>query len=176
MAFDRSGQVTAAISGAFQDHPLLWLPDKPYDPAASSKEQRPGQGHQCAQCCFFDHTRTLEGLVHAKVTVRVLGPYYTSGRECAGLKDFFTQYLTRQPVDAREQSQASLHEPLIQAYPSKAAYCGVLEALAAQSQQPTAEVVNKVVAVMTMWAEGIAKGKLKVSRGDVGVVCRGGAD
>lgn len=161
MAFDRSGQVTAAISGAFQDHPLLWLPDKPYDPAASSKEQRPGQFHQCAQCCFFDHTRTLEGLVHAKVTVRVLGPYCTSGRECAGLKDFFTQYLTRQPVGAREQ-QASLQEPLIQAYPSKAAYCGVLEALVGQSEQPTAELVNKVVAVMTMWAEGIAKGKLKV--------------
>jgi hypothetical protein len=196
MYHDYSGEACADISRAFQQHPLLWLPDKPYtDSGATSRlqEQLPGRFHHCEQCCFFDQTRTMEGLVHDKVTLRVLGPCYSSGHEQRGLKDFFTQQLARQRrgssaaggpqhiaaagaaaaagllpasiAGAPEARAAAPPEPLIQAYPSKAAYCSLLEALVSQSERPTPELVNKVLAVLTMWAEGIAKGKLKVGGG-----------
>ena len=60
-------------------------------------------------------------------------------------------------------SKPTLLNPQIRSYPLMPAYAATLEALADSCPDgPTPEVENKVVAVLTMWAEGVARGALKV--------------
>ena len=105
-----------------------------------------------AKARFFDQPRVMEAIPEGLegFRLRVVGAYYW-------MRDFWKLLVSHVEGELHLSTVRLLRE-----YPSMEDYCHVLRAVAAAAGGAVgSQQFNQCMAVLTMWAVGIAKGSLK---------------